>query len=145
MGTADSSASNSNKASQKFIVWQDSYSVGVPKLDGQHKKIIDLINEVYDYLQGRTGLLDLGRILDDLSTYTQNHFADEEQLLRLAKYPEYEEHKKHHDWMMQRTRSIRSEYREKREDLSWELMDFLKKWWLSHIQSNDARYVPYVK
>lgn len=145
MGTTDSNASNGHKAPQKFIVWQDSYSVGVPKLDSQHKKIIDLINEVYDYLQGRTGLLDLGRILDDLSTYTQNHFADEEHLLRLAKYPEYEEHKKHHDWMMQRTRSIRSEYREKREDLSWELMDFLKKWWLSHIQSNDARYVPYVK
>lgn len=130
---------------QKFIVWEDSYSVGVTKLDNQHRKIIGLINEIYDYLQGRTALLDQDRILDDLLTYTRNHFADEEDLLRIAKYPEYLEHKKHHDWMMQRTRAIRSEYLDKREDLSWELMDFLKKWWLSHIQSTDARYVQYVK
>lgn len=31
----------------KLIEWQDSYSVGISLIDGQHKKLFDWINEFY--------------------------------------------------------------------------------------------------
>jgi hemerythrin-like metal-binding protein len=128
----------------KFIVWKNEYSVGVTKLNNQHMKIIHILNDIYDYQKKKTISLDLENILNELLTYTKTHFTDEENLLRLVEYPDFVEHKKHHEWMAQKAQVIRDDYLKCREDLSWELMDFLKKWWLNHILNIDMRYVPYL-
>ena len=129
----------------KLIVWKDAYKVGVAKLDNQHMKIIDTINTIYDYQQNKAVSRCLDGILKDLLMYTKTHFADEERLLRQVNYPEFQEHKKHHDSMAQQIQAIREEYLHSHENLSGDVIDFFKIWWLNHIQINDRDCAKYLK
>jgi hemerythrin-like metal-binding protein len=78
------------------MVWKDAYSVGNELLDSQHKRLIELANEL-------NGDADLGEVLDGLSRYGDAHFRAEESLLEAADYPDLEQHRKYHaafrDWL----------------------------------------------
>lgn len=73
-----------------LMVWKDAYSVGNELLDNQHKRLIELANEL-------NGDADLGEVLDGLREYGEAHFRAEESLLEAANYPELELHRSHHD------------------------------------------------
>lgn len=132
------------EAETKFIVWKTEYSVGVKKLDNQHMKIIQILNDMYDCQRDKTGALDPESILNDLLTCTRTHFADEEGLLRLVGYPTFTEHKELHDRMAHQTQDLYGDFLKSRDDLSPELLTSLKEWWLDHIRNDDKRYVPYL-
>ncbi len=73
-----------------LMVWKDDYSVGNALLDGQHKRLIELVNDV-------DSDADLGAVLDGLRDYGEVHFKAEESLLEAANYPELEPHRQQHD------------------------------------------------
>ncbi len=57
------------------FTWADEYSVNVPEIDAQHKKLMDMINRLYEAMENGCGSQVVGQILDDLVVYTQNHFT----------------------------------------------------------------------
>ena len=61
-----------------LFVWNDSYSVKVAELDNQHKKLIGLINQLYDAMKEGKGKDVLEVIFTELIEYTKNHFSAEE-------------------------------------------------------------------
>ena len=50
--------------------WTDKLSVGVAVIDDDHKKLVGMVNELYDAMQSGRGKDSLGRILDGLVQYT---------------------------------------------------------------------------
>lgn len=128
----------------QFIAWKHEYSVGVKKLDKQHMKIINILNDIHNYRKEKAGPLDLENILNDLLLYTRTHFADEEGLLRLVGYPKFTEHQEVHYGMAQKTQAICEAGLDDRDDLSLELLTFLRNWWVDHLENEDRRYVPYL-
>ena len=79
-----------------IIKWEQNLSVGVDKFDTHHKKLVDLINKLHDAMSTGKGAETIGSVLDDLIKYTQYHFAEEEKLMTLHKYPDLEKHKAEH-------------------------------------------------
>ncbi len=124
-----------------FVVWKDEYSVKVKRLDAQHKRILEAINELYASLQQGGDPAALNRILADLVDYTHTHLAYEEQLLELCGYAEFDRHKALHDAMAKRTLAIQKQHHDWPGDLSREVLGFLKDWWVNHIQAVDRNYV----
>ena len=125
------------------IVWTEKFSVGVAKLDDQHKKWIAMINELHDTLMvGDTaGPNDVGtKTLRSIIEYGEKHFADEEQYLAEIDYPLLEEHKTlHRVFRLQVDGNLRRI--EKGElILHSEIMKDMLDWLEKHILIEDKKY-----
>ena len=77
--------------------WSDKYSVDVPSIDKQHKKLFDMLNELHDAMSTGNGSQLAPAILKRLVAYTQEHFVAEEAMMKQARYPDLASHKAEHD------------------------------------------------
>ena len=120
-----------------LLTWHDSYSVKVRKFDDEHIKLIGLINQLHDaMLVGKGGQV-IGTVLQSLIDYTATHFAAEETMLKLHKYPDYEQHEKEHNLLVLQVLDVQKNLKTGNAPLSQEIMSFLKEWLQTHIQVED--------
>jgi hemerythrin len=128
-----------------YLQWTENLSVGVPRMDEHHKKLVDLINQLFDAMSGdATAMVD--SVLADLLDYTRYHFAEEEKLLAACSYPDLEEHQAVHRSMVREVLDMRERQLAAPASVSAnEAMDFLSKWLMRHIIGKDLRYRPYAE
>ena len=67
--------------------WNDRYSVKVYAMDVQHKRLFEIIRELYTAMQSGHGKDVVKGVLDRLIDYTVKHFGAEEKLMDDNKYP----------------------------------------------------------
>lgn len=127
-----------------LLTWSTRYSVQVKKLDDQHKKLIDILNNLHDAMKVGKGKDVLGEVLDGLIAYTGDHFSEEERLMKTNAFPGYEEHKKEHNLLVLQARDIQSQFRSGNCVLTQEVMSFLKNWLENHILGSDKVYGPFL-
>ena len=123
-----------------LIVWKDSYSVRIPKIDAQHKILIDLTNQLHGAMLTGKAQEALAKILNDLVSYTDTHFAYEESLLISRRYSGLATHQQQHRALVGQVRELSEKFRGGRLTLSIETLQFLKNWLTSHILSSDQAY-----
>lgn len=124
-----------------LITWEESYSVKVPSIDEQHKKLIDMINELYEGVEQNSPHDALGSVLAQLINYTEMHFKYEEDLFQQLNYSLSEEHIAEHDSLKQQVYEIRDEFESTQSAvLSVKTTQFLKDWLLNHIMGTDMQY-----
>jgi len=123
-----------------LIQWSEDLSVGVEKFDSQHKKLIALINELHDAMKAGKGHLVLHKTLEELTSYTQTHFADEERIMKLYNYPGYNAQKIQHDKFVAELHELQQKIESNPLSLTIDVMNFLKSWLTSHIQKTDKAY-----
>ena len=127
-----------------LITWNDGYSVKVKQFDEQHKKLIDMVNDLHDAMKVGKGKEILEKILAALIQYTGTHFANEERLMKLHNYPGYEQHKKEHNLLVLQVIDVQRKYHDGGAVLSQSVMTFLKEWLQKHIQGTDKNYAPFL-
>ena len=122
-----------------FIHWQAQNETGIAIIDEQHKGIVSIINTFY-YLMGTgaNNTMLFSSISGVMKTYSRIHFITEERLLAAA-YKDYEKHKELHRQLLLEIERI--EYEAVMANDAKPLLDFLKKWWLEHINEQDRLYV----
>jgi hemerythrin len=123
-----------------LVVWKDSYSVGIPKIDAQHKTLIDLTNQLHAAMKSGKAQQAMAKTLDDLVAYTDTHFAYEESLLISRRYSGLAAHQQQHRALVGQVRELSERFRAGRLTLSIETLQFLKTWLTSHILSSDQAY-----
>ncbi|MHC4872679.1 MAG: bacteriohemerythrin [Planctomycetota bacterium] len=138
-GGAPAIALESEKRSDELMPWSDSFKVGVDKFDGQHKRLVSMINTLYAAMQQGKANNILGEILDELIEYTANHFQEEETMMNLYKYPKYEEHLKEHQSLVAQVVDAKEKF-EQGSPLGVQTMNFLKQWLINHILETDMNY-----
>jgi hemerythrin len=127
-----------------LMEWTEKLSVGVGQFDEEHKRLIGLLNELAEAMSTGHGKQALGPILDALIVYTKTHFDNEERLMKLRGYPEYEAHKKEHDALNKQVLDVRAKFQAGATSaLSIELMTFLKSWLSKHILGTDQKYTAF--
>lgn len=127
-----------------LITWSDSYGVKVKQFDDQHKKLINMVNDLHDAMRVGKGKEVLEKIMAGLIQYTNTHFADEERLMKLLGYPGYERHKKEHNLLVMQVIDVQRKYNEGGAVLSQSVMTFLRDWLQKHIQGVDENYGPFL-
>lgn len=127
-----------------LMTWKNEYSVNIAQIDQQHKKLIDLINQLNDAMaQGKAKEI-LDKILNDLVGYCASHFKLEEQLMQSNGYPEFAEHKDKHDKMTAKVLSLKKDVIAGKKLISLEVMKFLEQWLDKHILGTDKNYSPFL-
>jgi hemerythrin-like metal-binding protein len=127
-----------------FLNWSSELSVGIPKIDQQHQKLVGFLNELYDAMQAGNGRDVLGKVLGDLLLYTKTHFASEEQIMSANGYPAYQDHKARHDKMTQKVKDLHEQFRQGTLGSPIQITNFLKDWLGKHIMETDKKYGPYL-
>lgn len=127
-----------------LLKWRDSYSVGVPELDEDHRQLIDIINRVEE--AERAGV-PVGWVLTDLAEYAHFHFQQEEDGLKNAGYPRLVEHAKDHEAFVAWLEELAKTYAALPGNATAptaEVRDYLKSWVITHILGEDMDYKDYL-
>jgi hemerythrin-like metal-binding protein len=129
---------------KELIRWNDSLGTGIKIFDDQHKKLFEMLNDIFTAIIEQNSKPLIKPIVEGLIDYTNFHFKAEEQAMIAADYKEYELHKSYHDQLLVKVRRFQDEYNSG-VNITTELFNFLKEWILVHIMKEDKKYGPYLK
>lgn len=127
-----------------FLVWQEDLNTGIDVIDGQHRRIVEMINHLHTTHRGGGEQLVVGEVIDELVDYTLSHFAFEEALMEDAGYTFGHAHKRVHEIFTKRVSEYRMRF-QAGEEITDELKNMLSRWLFNHIRSDDKAYAESVK
>ena len=124
--------------------WNQNYLINNSKIDNQHKKLVDILNRLYDAMKVGKGNDILSGVIKELIDYTKVHFSEEEKLMIESKYPSYSSHFKEHSAFITKVEAVYKDFNSGKVGLSLELMQFLKDWLSNHILGVDKKFGEFV-
>jgi hemerythrin len=128
-----------------LMTWTEDLTVGIPTIDAQHHRWLDMINDLHEAMRAGAGKERIDSILAEMVAYTRTHFATEEKLLSTHKYPEYAQHKALHDAFVLKVQDMLARQSSGKSGLTLEVMSTLKDWLINHIQKVDVKYVAHLQ
>jgi hemerythrin len=120
--------------------WNESYSVKVEILDGQHKKLFAVLQELHEAMKLGHGREITGGVLKRLLDYTIDHFATEETLMEKCKFPGLGAHRGEHHKLTNQVLAFKKEFDTGVGNITPQLMSFLEDWLKNHIKKMDQGY-----
>jgi hemerythrin len=127
-----------------FAKWTDEFSVGVDEIDGDHKQLLALLNDLHDAVEAGAAWDVLNKVLDGLMLYVNYHFAHEEGLFVRTDYPGYERHRRQHQALTITVQEIYQDFQDSNsETLPDQVLEFLKNWLYEHILGSDRAFGVY--
>lgn len=80
-----------------MIRWPEVFNLGIKEIDDQHRKIVELINQVYYNITEDGSIETMSTVFDSLHDYVRYHLRYEEEFMKKIKYPGFDLHKVYHD------------------------------------------------
>ena len=127
-----------------YMKWEPAFNLGIPEVDKQHKKIIDLINALNKAFIDNVTNEKIGDILDEMRKYANEHFKTEEDLFKKSRFPLMKEHIEQHEYFVKKVEDFISKF-DQGQPITFRLMKFLRSWWTNHILDSDREYVEIIK
>jgi hemerythrin len=129
---------------EKFS-WKEEYSVGVEKIDGQHKHLFDIVNKLVERVGSAADTELVSDTLTEMVNYAREHFADEEKLMKKYGYPEIEQQKTQHAYFISTTAELIISFMDDKHMTGDEIAEFLKIWLTNHLLKSDMKYKEYFR
>jgi len=132
---------------EEWIVWSHKLSCGVKIIDDQHKGLVNLVNEMFNHINGNDVQERnyFNRVIQEAVQYVKVHFATEEKIMVATKFAGYPDHKKEHDSFVLTVLNNVKDYEAGKRLTLITFTRFLKEWILSHIAVMDKQYFEYFK
>lgn len=134
-------------ANEKLISWKPEFSVGVEQIDGQHQRLIVLLNDIH--LRLRDGLTPVTAIVERLKmVYLEalQHFRSEEQYFSHLPEPMADQHRIAHESLIKELKAALDDHDMADSQRLTALVEgYLKFWLLDHILNTDSRLREYLK
>ncbi len=123
-----------------LIVWNVDLSVNVSKIDEQHHKLVDLINDLYEAMQKGQSKDILDEIISGLMDYSVIHFRTEEGLLKKYDYPNLAIQQAEHSLFKKKVSKFQNDLKKETLGLSIDMLIFLSDWLKTHIKRSDKNF-----
>ncbi len=120
--------------------WQDKYNVGIESIDDQHKKLVELLNQLASAMAEGKGKTVMEPVLTKLIEYTIFHFNEEEKYFDQIDYPDAEAHRIEHLKLIEDVKGFKSDFDNGNTGITIDLMRFLKEWLINHIAVTDKKF-----
>jgi len=120
--------------------WSEAYTVGVPKIDTQHKMLFQIVTDYGLALDEDTGEATYENFLQALRAYCTAHFAFEEGCMAQHNCPVADKNQTAHKEFLSKLAEYELSYQAVkfvREDAK-KLVTFLEKWLTGHICGIDV-------
>lgn len=128
-----------------LISWDARLNVGHPKIDEQHRALVDAYNALHQAMKQGKGKDEVARTLQFLTDYTVQHFAMEEGLMASHAYPGAERHRELHKGLVLKASDLLLKVKAGQAMVSLQVMDFLEGWLMEHIMGEDFRLAEFLR
>lgn len=126
----------------QIFPWNDNFETGVPQIDEQHQRLVQLVNLLASHLAYQSDIPTLNKIFDELADYAVYHFQTEEEIWHqyMPSDPLETKHKEMHDNFVNDVTRLRDEENTKPLNAVVEdILLFLTHWLAFHILDSDKR------
>jgi hemerythrin len=127
--------------------WKDSLLVGVPRIDEQHRKLVEAIDELSAACMEGKGRATIEKTLKFVVSYTKEHLSDEEKLQEKYAYPGLAAHKKIHADFIKEVNALVKDFEQSGANISLtgKINKTLIDWLVNHIGSEDKKLGRYIQ
>lgn len=126
--------------SEAYFKWDEKkLSTNVDAMDKEHKKLIDIMNQLYECCHCKASADEQKKIMNELGSWTEKHFAHEEVFFDQLPYSQAAAHKLIHKSLLAKLNEYNNEL-QKKGKLPEEFFIFLKSWLTAHIAGIDTKY-----
>ncbi len=131
----------------EYVSWSPLFSVKNPHIDQQHKKLFQIVNEFHRAYKAKENKDYIFSILNKLIQYTEEHFRDEERVLKASGCTEefFNNHVKEHEKLIEEIFQLNMDLQAGEKKTLNELERFFDKWLINHVLEEDKRYLDFVK
>jgi hemerythrin-like metal-binding protein len=120
-----------------YFNWTDDLAVGNQFIDHDHQKLFDMVNRLHALMQEGKAKEVIGKVLNNLITYTREHFKREEELMQKMRYNDYFDHKQEHEKLLKEVLDLQTKFETGSATLSIQVLHFLRDWLMNHIGQSD--------
>ncbi len=121
--------------------WDESYSLGIKRIDEQHKKLINILNKLVHAMNEKKANDVLEGILKELTDYTVYHFQTEERYFDEFGYELADEHKQEHKDFTNKVSSFVEEFKSGNALLSIKVLKSINELVRNHLKDTDRKYI----
>ncbi len=121
--------------------WDAKYSVGISIIDEEHRKFIEIINKAIVAKEQSDNPEEIKEVLNEMVEYKYKQFTIEDTGMLKFNFSEYQLHRNE---LLNFMDSTIESYKDLAMDnyyLINETLEFLKKWFVNHIQETDKKYI----
>lgn len=118
--------------------WDDAYAIGSELVDGQHRRLFDLMALLVEAERGRCERSMVDHAVNSLYGYIRFHFQDEERMMDELDYPDRDRHRQLHDRFILSFDDLVTGHREAPDFLP-RLINFIQHWLVHHIAEEDTK------
>jgi hemerythrin len=118
------------------------YAIGIAEIDAQHRLLLSILAKL-EQSSGKGYSYDAARdALSELTSYANMHFAIEESLMRMHRYPDLPAHVAEHQGLRRQLAAFQQRLLD--ADIATQLHRFIESWLANHIDVTDRKYVPHL-
>ena len=132
--------------STDLIEWNNRLMIGIPMIDTQHKRLVELTNNLHFACRRGVENANLHFIgtAQEVADYMVYHFSSEQKLMTFFQYPEFPAHKKEHDIFVKDVLAQIKKFSSSKHLVPHRFVQYLKEWILSHIAVTDKALAKYI-
>jgi hemerythrin len=136
-----------NMEDKNIVEWDSRYALGIPFIDEQHKKLLDMTNKLYKACMGgdETARVHFIRTVHEAVDYVKYHFTAEERLMEKIRFPDLEAHKNEHRVFVRGLVRQAQDFKENKKFVPILFVRYLRDWILTHIAVSDKAYADYIE
>lgn len=129
------------------LEWQEEYSVGVDKIDDQHKELIERTRKFSKAIETGKDRHKVKYLLNFLKDFAEEHFETEEEIMKEKDYPGLPEHRRKHLEFFDTVEDMEKELEEdgSSQGFSLEVQRYLIDWLNLHLTNMDEALGEYLE
>jgi hemerythrin len=127
-----------------FINWDSHYTVGIPTMDNQHKRMAEVVNQLHGDIRAGGDIARIRLLLDALQQVTVEHFTAEEELMIKINFPGQAKHADEHRELEKRLTEFAGRFAGEERASAADAQVFFRGWFLEHVQKHDRDYGVYL-
>lgn len=130
-----------------MIEWREEFSIGIEKIDSQHKEFLIRLNHFLKNLKEGKGDEELLKTFNFLEEYALFHFEAEENFMKEMDFKDFSQHKKMHDNFKEEIKNMKEKIKKEGVTLDFKLKlsKKLTDWYINHIGKADKKYAELFK
>lgn len=127
-----------------MLEWNDGLSVGIEALDNDHKKLLEIINNLSLHIENGLTEENINDVFDNLTQYGVKHFYREESFMQKCHYDKYDEHILQHQGFVDEIPKLKKRLLNAKDNfvIQQEINTYLVEWLIKHIINEDMVLIP---
>jgi len=120
--------------------WKSTYKIGNTILDAEHQELFKIASEAFKRVPKEKKMSKIKETLNQLFSYFEKHFKDEEEYMQSIKYDKIVAHKKIHQEIIETLKKFLNRVPSMSiEDIEEELKEFIENSLVEHILEEDKK------